>query len=59
MKKATVLQPFITSKNEICLNGDVVFIDGNKLFLERRFLGAIPFGEEQFDKYFKIEKLWE
>jgi len=52
MKKATVLEPFITSRNETCLNGDVVF-------LERRFLGAIPFSEEQFGKYFKIEKLWE
>ena len=59
MKKATVLQPFTTSKNEICLNGDVVYIDKNKLFSNRQFLGTCSFGEEQFGKYFKIEKLWE
>lgn len=59
MKKATVLQPFITNKNEICINGDVVYIDGNKLFLNRQFLGTYSFSKEQFDKYFKIEKVWE
>lgn len=54
MRQATVLKPFTTDLNEMCINGDVVYLDGTKVYFNRRFLGN--YNTE--DVEFKIEKEW-
>lgn len=54
MKQATALRPFTTDLNEICINGDVVYLDGTKVYFNRRFLGNYKIE----DAGLKIEKEW-
>jgi hypothetical protein len=55
MKRALVLKPFITDKNEIVLNGDTVYIAGRRIFFNRVYLGNFMEGDK-FDEYLEIKK---
>jgi len=50
MKKATVIKPFITDRNEICLSGDIVYIEGSKVFFNRVFLGRFCDTNKEVEK---------
>ena len=59
MQKVMVLIPLVTDKNEICLNGDIVYLEDDKVFFERSFLGRHEITAKDFNKYFEIQKEWK